>query len=165
MKTLYLRGVGLFRVRDHRGAPTSEFSKDVFYKLAANWMKIVIVDCPFRESWDDGRDGFMNALNAELTNVGHVSLMSVPKAACVTARDLTAWWKDFLHEQGVPLQHVANPREISYLNIGRFVKLPHGMVPDSLLVAGDTHAGLGVSPQFPPTLTDMVERRNVEGGW
>jgi hypothetical protein len=154
-KTLVVKDPSFFAKRDKKGNLTSmeepEWSTDMIEQAAEKWEQVLIFIYGGRRATEKLNKVIESLSLSNIINYTHPS---------ENVEHITAFWKECLIKHGAEIKRARNPREITYLNIDKFVTAPH-----FTWVEGDDHKTAGIVVDKPKSFNDLQKERRKRSQW
>jgi len=150
----------LFSERDTKGNPTSVhlglWNLDTLRAAASKWDLVLVLE----------RRSFKKEIHEQnlLSNfVADKSLSNLQVLVCgESVLTTTDAMKKLVLEAGAKIKHVGNPREITYLNMDKYVLDGENIL---WIRSWDQTVEAGIEPEKPKSFEDLKEARKVRSYW
>lgn len=146
----------LFSERDTKGNPTSEWSLDTLHAAASKWDLVLVLE----------RRSFKKEIHEQNLLSNFVTDKSIPNLQVLVCGEsvltTTEAMKKLVIEVGAKIKHVGNPREITYLNMDKYVLDGENIL---WIRSWDQTVEAGIEPEKPKSFEDLKEARKVRSYW
>lgn len=151
-KTLVVSDASFFRRRDKHNKLMEEWSESMLRQAAQKWPQVVIFEK--MEYNAASLSTFLFVADLKLSNV---KIISYPQEELDKT---TAFWKECLTELGAKIKPARNPREVTYLNLDKWINAPH------ITWAGlNDHKKAKIEIDKPLTFQELQDNRKKKAEW
>lgn len=154
LKTLIVADPSFFARRDKRGHVTEprQWSEAMFEAATKKFELIVVFE---QGGAEHSIDSFLKS--QEKMNKDHFRLIFYPFGP---VEDITSHWKTVLLGLGATFKRARNPREITYLNLWRFMEGSH-----LHWVGADDHKKIRIKLDKAKTFQELQKERRLKAEW
>jgi hypothetical protein len=161
-KTLVVSDASFFlRRTKHNEIPpegSQEWSELMVRQAAKKWPQVIIFELASQYPTPTSMEGF-SSLEAFVDSLD-VSNVKVITYEQQELDKVTAFWKECLVELGAKIKPARNPREVTYLNLDKWIDAPH------ITWAGQNgHKQAKIEIDKPATFEELQKKRKKKAKW